>query len=254
VSEGGDQVPEAGSLPILKIGLAVIGLGVLVFAARHFGGYLPKIAASIEQLGPWGPLAFIAAYVVATVSFVPGSVLTLSGGALFGVVGGTLYVLVAATIGSCLSFLIARYLARGLVDAKLRNHPKFGAIDSAVADQGFKIVLLMRLSPAFPFSFMNYAMGLTRVGFRDYALASFGMFPGTLLYVYYGKVAGDAAALAAGAAVDKDAAYYAVLALGLVATLAVTAIVTRLARTALAQNTPGTEASAMDGTTRPADS
>jgi uncharacterized membrane protein YdjX (TVP38/TMEM64 family) len=106
-----------------------------------------------------------------------------------------------------------------------------------VADQGLKIVFLLRLSPAFPFNFMNYALGVTRVSFRDYLIASLGMLPGTLLYVYYGKVAGDAAALAAGAAVDKDAAYYVVLALGLVATLAVTAIVTRLARKALAENT-----------------
>ncbi|MGY8803328.1 MAG: hypothetical protein ACKVK6_03740, partial [bacterium] len=83
----------------------------------------------------------------------------------------------------------------------------------------------------------NYALGLTRVSFRDYMLASIGMLPGTLLYVYYGKIAGDAAALAAGAAVDKDGAYYVVLGLGLLATLGVTAIVTRLARKALAETT-----------------
>jgi uncharacterized membrane protein YdjX (TVP38/TMEM64 family) len=114
-----------------------------------------------------------------------------------------------------------------------------------VADQGLKIVFLLRLSPAFPFNFMNYGLGVTQVSFRDYLIASIGMLPGTLLYVYYGKVVGDAAALAAGAAVDKDAAYYVVLTLGLVATIAVTTIVTRLARKALAQNThPAGEATA----------
>jgi len=225
-----------GRPPILKALLATIGAGLLYLAAKNLGGYLPEIASWVEGLGPWGPLAFIGTYIVAVVAFVPGAVLTLTGGALFDLFEGTLYVFIAATIGSSLAFLIARYLARDFIEAKLRKHARFAAIDAAVADQGLKIVFLLRLSPAFPFSFMNYALGLTRVRFRDYALASFGMLPGTLLYVYYGRVAGDAAALAAGAAVDKDAAYYGVLGLGLAATIAVTAIVTRLARKALAEN------------------
>jgi uncharacterized membrane protein YdjX (TVP38/TMEM64 family) len=92
---------------------------------------------------------------------------------------------------------------------------------------------LLRLSPAFPFSFMNYALGLTRIRFRDYMAASIGMLPGTVLYVYYGKLIGDVAALASGAAPARDASYYAVLGVGLIATVAVTALVARIASRAL---------------------
>jgi uncharacterized membrane protein YdjX (TVP38/TMEM64 family) len=231
-----DNASQSRNAKLLKIGAAVIGLCVFIVLTRRLGGYIPELAGWVENQGALGPLIFIAAYVVGVVAFLPGALLTLTGGALFNLVQGTVYVFTAAVIGSSLAFLAARYLARGIIEEKLRHHPRFAALDSAVADQGLKIVFLLRLSPAFPFNFMNYALGVTRVSFRDYFIASLGMLPGTLLYVYYGKVAGDAAALAAGAAVDKDAAYYFVLALGLVATIAVTTIVTRLARKALAEN------------------
>jgi uncharacterized membrane protein YdjX (TVP38/TMEM64 family) len=236
MSEPRVESSRSGSAKLFKIAAVVVGLLVFVALTRQLGGYVPELAGWVENQGALGPLIFIAAYIVGVVAFLPGALLTLTGGALFDLVQGTVYVFVAAVIGSSLAFLAARYLARGFIEEKLRHHPRFAALDSAVADQGLKIVFLLRLSPAFPFNFMNYALGVTRVSFRDYLIASIGMLPGTLLYVYYGKVAGDAAALAAGAAVDKDAAYYVVLALGLIATIAVTTIVTRLARKALAEN------------------
>ncbi|MBW2295339.1 MAG: TVP38/TMEM64 family protein [Deltaproteobacteria bacterium] len=240
MSETQGEASQPDRAKLLKIAAIAVGLSVFIVLTRRLGGYIPELAGWVENQGALGPLIFIAAYVVGVVAFLPGALLTLTGGALFSLPMGTVYVFTAAVIGSALAFLSARYLARGMIEEKLRHHPRFAALDSAVADQGLKIVFLLRLSPAFPFNFMNYALGVTRVSFRDYMIASIGMLPGTLLYVYYGKVAGDAAALAAGAAVDKDAAYYVVLALGLVATIAVTAIVTRLARKALAENTPQT--------------
>lgn len=240
MSEAQGEPSQPDRAKLLKIAAIAVGLSVFIVLTRRLGGYIPELAGWVENQGAVGPLIFIAAYVVGVVAFLPGALLTLTGGALFSLPMGTVYVFTAAVIGSALAFLSARYLARGMIEEKLRHHPRFAALDSAVADQGLKIVFLLRLSPAFPFNFMNYALGVTRVSFRDYMIASIGMLPGTLLYVYYGKVAGDAAALAAGAAVDKDAAYYLVLALGLVATIAVTAIVTRLARKALAENTPQT--------------
>ena len=105
-----------------------------------------------------------------------------------------------------------------------------------------KITFLLRLSPIFPFNFLNYAFGLTRVSFRSYVLASFGMLPGSLLYVYYGHVIGDLAALAGGAAPDRGIGYYAATIVGLVATLGVTLVITRIARQALV------EVEAADGT------
>ena len=242
MSEVAEEAEAASVNPATKIAIGVVALVVLAVLARQLGGHIPQLAQEIEGLGALGPIVFIVAYIVGVLAFLPGALLTLTGGALFDLVQGTTYVFAAAVIGSSLAFLIARYVARDMIEEKLREHPRFAALDEAVADQGLKIVFLLRLSPAFPFNFMNYALGLTRVSFRDYFIASAGMLPGTLLYVYYGKVAGDAAALAAGAAVDKDGAYYAVLALGLVATVGVTAIVTRLARKALAENTATTSA------------
>ena len=176
-------------------------------------------------------------YIIAVVAFVPASLLTLGAGAIFGIVDGVIYVFVAATIGSCLAFLVSRYLARSAVERKLAGKPKFSAIDRAVAAEGLKIVFLLRLTPAVPFNLLNYALGLTRVSFADYAIASVGMLPGTLLYVYSGKLAGDVASLAGNPAVARGWGYYSLLALGLAATLAVTLVVTQSARRALAEAT-----------------
>ena len=136
-------------------------------------------------------------------------------------------------IGSSCAFLVARYLARGAVERRFGDNARFAALDRAIGENGLKILFLLRLSPAFPFTFLNYAIGLTRISFRDYLLASLGMIPGTVLYVYYGKLIGDVAALASGAVPDRGASYYVFLGIGLAATIAVTALVTRIARRAL---------------------
>src|SRR5438128_355845 len=127
--------------------------------------------------------------------------------------------------------------ARTAVERRIAANPRFAAIDRAVGAEGRKIVFLLRLSPVFPFNLLNYALGLTRVRFADYFLASAGMLPGTVLYVYSGKLLGDVTALAGGASVEKGAGYYAVLVLGLAATVAVTTVVTRTARRALGEAT-----------------
>src|SRR5262249_36543250 len=150
-------------------------------------------------LGAWGPIVFIVGYAVATVAFVPGSVLTLAAGAIFGLAPGVVYVFIAAVLGSTAAFLVSRYVARQVIERRLKDNPRFAAIDRAVGAQGRKIVFLLRLSPVFPFNLLNYALGLTQVRFADYLIASIGMLPGTLLFVYYGKLAGDVAALAGGA-------------------------------------------------------
>lgn len=209
----------------------------LAAAGRWLSGQITAFALWVNSLGIWGPVAFMVGYVVATVAFVPGSFLTMAGGAIFGLLGGTAYVLCAATVGASAAFVISRYLARGAVERKLRGNEKFAAIDRAVGEQGLKIVTLLRLSPVFPFNLLNYGLGLTGVRFRDYLLACLAMLPGTFLYVYYGKAVGDVAALAAGERAEQGAEQWVFLALGLAATIAVTALVTRLARRALRQVT-----------------
>jgi uncharacterized membrane protein YdjX (TVP38/TMEM64 family) len=219
--------------------VVVAAAALLLIAGRKLGALIPAFSAWVDGLGAWGPVAFVAGYALATVAFVPGSLLTLAAGAIFGLGKGTALVLVAATLGASAAFMVSRYVARGFVERRVAGNERFAAIDRVIGTEGRKIVLLLRLSPIFPFNLLNYALGLTRVRFVDYLVASVGMLPGTLLYVYYGKVAGDVARLAGGAAVPRGPAYYAVLALGLVATVAVTTLVTRAARRALLEVTDG---------------
>jgi uncharacterized membrane protein YdjX (TVP38/TMEM64 family) len=212
---------------------AVAVIATFAVLGRHAGTYVPQFAAWVDGLGAWGPLVFILGYALAVIALVPAALLTLAGGAIFGLLRGAVYVFVAAVLGSIGAFLVARYFARGMVERRLADDPRFAAIDRAIGVHGRRIVFLLRLSPAFPFSLLNYALGLTRVRLADYALSSFGMIPGTILYVYYGKIAGDVAALGAGRSAGRGVAYYVLLGIGLVATLLVTVLVTRIARRAL---------------------
>ena len=191
-----DAKPSSSRLPKLIGGLVL--LVVLVLVAREVGGYVPRFAEWVDGLGVWGPLVFIAGYAIATVGFVPGSLLTLAAGAIFGIAAGTVYAFTGASLGAIGAFLVGRYFARDAIESKVAENPRFAAIDRAVEKQGLRIVTLLRLSPAFPFILLNYALGLTRVRLRDYAIGCLGMIPGTLLYVYYGRVIGSVAALAAG--------------------------------------------------------
>lgn len=189
----------------------------------------------IESLGIIGGIAFIAIYIIATVAFLPGSILTLGAGVVFGVVLGAVYVFVGATLGAIAAFLVGRYLARGWISKKIAGNQKFAAIDKAVAQEGFKIVLLTRLSPVFPFNLLNYAFGITGVSLKDYALGSVGMIPGTIMYVYIGSLAGDLARIGADSQPTNPTVQWAIRIIGFIATVAVTVYVTRIARQALAE-------------------
>lgn len=224
-------------IPIVRILFGLVALVIFISIGRQFGGRLPLFAEWVGGLGVWGPAVFIAGYAGATVAFVPGSVLTLAAGAIFGIGRGVAYVMVGATLGASLAFLVARYIARDAIEQRLEGNNRFAAIDRAVGREGLKIVFLLRLSPVFPFNLLNYALGLTNVRFADYFIACLGMIPGTLLYIYYGRLVGDVAQLAGGAAVDRGPEGYAVLVLGLAATVVVTTFVTRTARRALQEAT-----------------
>lgn len=205
----------------------------LIAAARYFHvqDLLKQALEWVAELGPWGVVIFIALYVVATVLFIPGSVLTLGAGAVFGVAWGSVYVSIAATLGATSAFLVGRYLARDAIARKIEGNERFAAIDKAVAREGWKIVGLTRLSPAFPFTLLNYAFGLTQVKLRDYVLASWiGMMPGTVMYVYLGSLA-----KAASGERTRTSAEWALYGVGLLATVVVTIFVTRLAKQALAK-------------------
>jgi uncharacterized membrane protein YdjX (TVP38/TMEM64 family) len=223
-----------------KVGAALVVVAALLFAGRHLSGYLENFTAWIEGLGAWAPVVFMAGYAVATVAFIPGSVLTLASGALFGLVWGTVYAWTGATVGAGGAFLVARYAARGWVEKKLEGKPAFAHLDESIEKDGGKIVALLRLAPVFPFVLLNYALGLTKVRFWHYMVASLAMIPGTLLYVYYGHV--GRAALEGGQTVWD----WVLLGVGLVAVLVVTVVITKKAKRALAERTE-LEASAVGG-------
>ena len=183
-------------------------------------------------------------YVIATVLFVPGTLLTLAAGAMFGLVGGMITVSIGSTLGASLAFLIARYLARSQIAALADRNRSFGAIDRAIAAGGWKIVVLLRLSPAIPFNLQNYLYGLTSIRFWPYVLSSWlAMMPGTLLYVYLGHVTGAAV----NADRERTAAEWVLLAIGLLATLVVTVYITRLARSKLQEQLPATTEGSQSG-------
>lgn len=231
------SAPEKGSRAsmALRVALALAAIGALVWLGRRAGDQVPRFAAWVDSLGFWAPAAFFAGYVLATVAFVPGSLLTLAAGAVFGLWKGTALVFAAATVGASAAFLIARYAARGAIERRVASDPRFAAIDRAVGAQGRRVVFLLRLSPVFPFNLLNYALGLTRVRFVDFFVASIGMLPGTFLYVYLGKGLGSLATLGSGRPVATGAGGTALLVLGLLATVLVTGLVTRAARRALAE-------------------
>jgi uncharacterized membrane protein YdjX (TVP38/TMEM64 family) len=223
--------------PTRKLALWALAIAGLLLAARSFDApaLLRSALDGLAALGPWGPVLFVVLYVAASVLFLPGSVLTLGAGAAFGVVTGAIVVSIGATLGAATAFLVGRYLAREWVAKKIDGNPTFQAIDEAVAREGWKIVGLARLSPVFPFNLLNYAFGLTRVSLRHFVLASWvGMMPGTAMYVYLGALAGHLAGAGRGEA-SRTPAEWALYALGLLATVAVTVYVTRAARRALAR-------------------
>jgi uncharacterized membrane protein YdjX (TVP38/TMEM64 family) len=224
----------------LKLVLLLTGI-VCAVLALVFLPVKDAISAALkwtQDIGLWGYPVLGVMYVLATVLFIPGSLLTLAAGFLFGVIGGSLLVSAASTTGAALAFLIGRYLARGVVEDKVTGRPKFSAIDAAVERQGFKMVLLTRLSPVFPFNLLNYAFGLTRVRFWPYVLASWlGMIPGTVMYVYLGSTAKDLAQVFSGN-VEGGMGQQILKIVGLAATVAVTVFVTRVARKALKEAVP----------------
>jgi uncharacterized membrane protein YdjX (TVP38/TMEM64 family) len=189
----------------------------------------------VQGLGSWAPLLYGAVYVAAALLLVPGALLTIGAGLLFGLWTGAVVVLVSATVAAALAFLAARHLARHRVEQWARKSPRFDAIDGAIREQGWKVVALLRLSPLVPFSLSNYLYGLTAVRFWPYVAASAaGMIPGTLLYVSIGA-AGRAAAAGRG----RGPLDWALLALGLAATAAATILVGRAARRELGKRKLG---------------
>ena len=181
--------------PAILVGLVVAGN----IAARALGlgeaiklGNLARLKQGIESYGALAPGIFIVGYVLAAVLFVPGLPITVLGGVAFGPVWGTVYVWIAATIGAGLAFLVARYAVRSTVEGWVAGSPRLARIDGQVAEHGWRIVMLTRLVPIFPFNLQNYAYGITRIGFWPYAItSSICMLPGTAAFTFAGAALSD---------------------------------------------------------------
>ena len=194
---------------------------------------LMSLIGWIQEQGVVGYGVYIVVYTLGAVLFLPGSILTLGAGFAWGVILGSALVSISSTLGATLAFLVGRYLARDWVRKKIEKNEGFKSIDKAVARQGFKIVFLTRLSPVFPFSFQNYAYGLTGVSLWNYVAASWsGMIPGTIMYVYLGSLITEITQLSSGQT-QEEPVQKILYGVGLLVTVFVTVIITRIAKKAL---------------------
>jgi uncharacterized membrane protein YdjX (TVP38/TMEM64 family) len=173
----------------------VLGIALVVVV-----GALPPVREAlastldwVRAAGPAGVAVFAAVYVVATVLALPGSVLTAGAGAIWGPAYGLLLCSPTSVIAATVAFGLARTALRGIVERQVRADKRFAALDDAIGDSGLGVVLLLRLSPIFPYNLLNYALGVTRVKTWHYIAGSFvGMLPGTAVVVWLGSLAGTA--------------------------------------------------------------
>jgi len=224
---------KSGKLWLL---LAALILLLLAIWQLPVADWLQLAVRWIDAHPGWAWIAFIALYIVVSVLLVPASLLTLAGGALFGLLEGLVVVSVASVCAAVVAFLIGRGFARDHAQRLVGQMPRFMALDKAIGERGFLVVLLTRLSPVFPFGLQNYAYSVTVVKLRDYTLASWiGMIPGTIMYVYFGSVARSLAAVFSGE-VEAGSAGRIFFVIGLIATVVVTVLVTRMATRILKQD------------------
>ncbi|MEL7229132.1 MAG: TVP38/TMEM64 family protein [Pseudomonadota bacterium] len=228
-----DSNAETGrkSIPWGKIALGLGALVALVVAYRllPLQEWVGSFQTWVQGYGPLGWVIFVAVYAVTSFLLIPGSILTLAAGAVWGF-GGFPLVIIGAVLGSAMSFLAARYLFQDKVEAKVADYPRFRAVNEAIGEEGWKVVGLLRLSPALPFSLQNWFLGITPVAFWPAQIATFfGIMPGTLLYVLLGSAGGQAGAGEGGTG------KWIVLGVGIIATLVVTVLVTKKAKAKLQQ-------------------
>lgn len=195
--------------------------------------WLNGVLVQIAQMGGWGVVLFILLYVVAALTVAPAFPLTLAAGAIYGVARGSAVVFVGAVLGGSAAYAVAVRLAGTRWLRRFDREPRVIVVRNAVKEDSVWVQFLLRLSPIVPFTMLNYALGLARVPYKDFALALVGMVPAIVMYTYYGKVVGDVTALAAGASPPRGPVYYAFLGLGLVTTAVATAVLARAARRAL---------------------
>ncbi len=235
----------AGTVAVRRIKLIVFIAVIAVLAVATATGpvttWLMALFAHIGRLGPCGPVALGVFYAISCVVLIPASIPTLAAGFLFDLFTGTVTAMAGGTVGACAAFWIGRTVARDWVAGRAAHSRRFTSLDDAVAEQGFRVVVLARLSPLAPYTILNYALGLTKVSFGEYVLGTVvGVLPGMVLYVYFGAGLRSLAELAAyaGREGETSPAYRAFFWAGLAVTAIVTVCLTRLAQKALRKAEP----------------
>ncbi|MEO6708819.1 MAG: TVP38/TMEM64 family protein [Planctomycetota bacterium] len=219
---------------VAALGLVAAGL----IALAILGQLVPvdRVIEWLESLGAWGPVALVGVFIVASMALVPGLILNITAGALFGVVIGSIAALAGSTLGAMAAFLIARTVGRKRLEKWLKGEKRVAALDAAVGRAGFKVVVASRLSPGIPFNVLNYAYGVTRVSFRDFALGSLiGMIPYRIVYAYIGSVLGKAAGLHSPLHGESSVFEWVLVLGGFATTLVFVFWVTRMAKAVLAE-------------------
>jgi uncharacterized membrane protein YdjX (TVP38/TMEM64 family) len=195
--------------------------------------WIASVVSHLATLGVWGAVLFVGLYVIASVAMAPAFVLTFAAGAVWGLWRGSILVYIGAVLGASAVYFLAARLVRTRVITWIDREPRLAVVRRAVAEQGVWLMFLLRLSPLVPFVQLNYVLVLSGVRYRDYLVATLGMWPTIVMYVYYGKVVGDVAALAAGIAPPRGTEYYVLLVVGLVATIVASTMITRAAKKAM---------------------
>lgn len=230
------EAPGDAEVRQIVFGAGVFLLLIFILWLLPLYAYVRGILHWTEGLGLWGAVIIALTYIPASVLLLPGTILTMGAGFVLGVFHGTVAALVGSMLGAVSAFFLGRTIARDWVAERLSGNRRFLVLDRAVADQGFKVVLLARLSPVFPFNVLNYAFGLTGIPFWPYIIASLiGVIPGTLMYVYLGGGARSFAEIVAKEAQSpslQQSFFWA----GLILTVAAVFYITRIARKALKEN------------------
>lgn len=206
---------------LIALALIAVGVAFMFLPVKTWGLELQNW---IKEFGIVAPVVFVLVYIVATIFMIPGSALTLIAGAIFGLWFGIAYVVIGSNLGALVAYLLAKTRLREKFMKMTEGNSKFAALDKAIGENGFKMVLLTRLSPAFPFTLLNYFLGLTSVKTGAYMAANLlGMLPATFLFVYIGSLANTAVSAA-------NSWQLAMRIIGLLATVGVVIYVTRMAK------------------------
>lgn len=233
---GQDAAEGSGSsLKVVALAAAIVLLGVSAFVLP-VADWALDLVGWVQGLGLLGVLLYVAVYAIATTLLVPGSLLTIGAGFVYGIWGGVAVVLPGSMLGAMAAFLLGRSAAREWIGGKVKASPRLRAVDDAIGERAFSVIFLLRLSPLVPFTLLNYVLGMTRARFRDYVLASAtGMLPGIFLYVYLGSIVTSTAALVGGDGPESGVAGRVLLYGGVVATAVATVFVSRIAKKKLDQ-------------------